>query len=166
MFRYSCAMVDIRLADKSDLEDLHGLVCSFREELGRGQPDDLAVRQSLRRLLAGEEAEFLLVINDAGVAVGYVQQRYRSSLWLSGLEATLEDLYVAPEARRLGYGTFLVRAAIERASEKGCKAIGLDTNESNLAATVLYEKLGFTSTSTRFENARQLSFRKTIDTSP
>ena len=84
MFRYSVAMVNIRLADTSDLDDLRGLVCGFREELGRGEPDDLAASQSLTHLLTSEEAEYLLAINGAGDAVGFVQQRHRFSLWLSG----------------------------------------------------------------------------------
>jgi ribosomal protein S18 acetylase RimI-like enzyme len=36
-----------------------------------------------------------------------------------------------------------VRAAIERARERGAKRIELDVNEQNKPAAALYEKLGF-----------------------
>ena len=154
-----------RIASLSDLDDLSRLVCSFRDVLGRSNPADDSVRESLRSLLISGEGDFLLAIDDSANAVGYSQQRYRYSLWLEGLEATLEDLYVTPDCRGRGVATCLVRYGIERAWEKGCKAIKLDTNEDNLAAVALYGKLGFSSRSSRFSGSRQLLFSKTLEVS-
>lgn len=153
----------IRQADPSDLEGLLSLVAGFREVLGRSDPDDENLMVSLKKLLASDDAEFFLVVDEASTFLGYIQQRYRHSIWLSGLEATLEDLYVSPYSRKQGIATRLVKFAIGRAKEKGCKAIKLDTNESNHAAINLYGKLGFSSGSSRFSNSRQLLFEKRLE---
>ena len=155
--------MNIRIANLSDTEDLQRLVAGFREVLGRRLPNDENVRGSLKKLLASGDAEFFLVVDDTSKAVGYIQQRYRYSLWLTGLEAILEDLYVSPDKRRQGMGTYLVQFAIESAIEKGCKVIKLDTNESNRTAIDLYRKLGFSSGSSRFSDSRQLLLEKDLE---
>jgi ribosomal protein S18 acetylase RimI-like enzyme len=153
-------MVETFVADLSHLDDLQGLVAEFRDLLQRGRPYDPALRQNLQRLFAKGEAEFLLAVDDTGRAVGYVQQRYRYSLWYGDMEATLEDLFVSAATRRQGVATHLLRFAIERAKDRGCQTIKLDTNESNHDAIRLYQRTGFLSGSTRFANSRQLSFEK------
>ena len=152
-----------RVAGLTDLDDLLTLIASFRQVLGRNQPDDESLKKGLEGLLRSRDAEFLIVTDDKAGAVGYAQQRYRHSLWLNGLEATLEDLYVSPENRRQGVGTFLVQFAIDRAREKSCLAIKLDTNEGNRIALELYRKLGFSSESSRFAGSRQLSLERTLE---
>ena len=153
----------IRQADRTDLDDLHRLVAGFREVLERRFPDDKILRSSLENLLVGGDAKFFFALDDESEAVGYIQQRYRYSLWLGGLEATLEDICVSSNSRSQCFGIRLEQFAIERAKEKGCKAIKLDTCESNCAVIDLYQKLGFTSGSSRFSNSRQLTIEKNLE---
>lgn len=150
------------MASLANLDDIQKLVSGFREVLGRSLPDDGTIRGDVESLIKGGDADFLLVYDDTQKAVGYIQQRYRHSLWLNGLEATLEDLFVSSHCRRRGMGTRLVQFAIERAREKGCKAIKLDTSESNRSAIDLYFRLGFSSGSSRFSGTRQLTFEKNL----
>lgn len=157
-----CEQAKARVADLSDLDDLLKLAASFRQALGRNQPDDESLRKGLESLLRSGDTEFFVVTDDKVGGVGYVQQRYRRSLWLSGLKATLEDLYVSHENRSQGIGTCLVQFAINRAKEKGCRAIKLDANERNETAMELYGKLGFSSGSSRFPGSRQLMLEKTL----
>jgi ribosomal protein S18 acetylase RimI-like enzyme len=82
---------------------------------------------------------------------------------MSGPEATLEDLFVSPVSRGMDVGARLVRFALVRAEEKGCESVKLDTNESNIEAIQLYEKLGFMSGSTRFPDSRQMSLERTLN---
>ena len=159
---YNFGLVKVYVADLSHLDDLQRLVAEFGDLLHRDYPHDNALVENLRRLLEAGEAEFLLAADHTREAVGYIQQRYRYSLWTGGLEATLEDLYVSPGSRGLGVATQLVQFAIERAGEKGCRSIKLDTNESNHEAIKLYRKLGFSSGSARFPDSRQLSFKKAL----
>src|ERR1035441_3581306 len=58
----------------------------------------------------------------------------------------LDDLYVAPQARRLGLGRALVQRTLARARERGCHRVELDTNEDNHSAIRLYRSLGFSDT--------------------
>ena len=159
-------LMETRIADLTDLVDLQRLVSGFRAHLERSHPDDETLQENLKYLLVSGEAEFLIAIDDTGTSVGYAQQRYRYSLWLSGQEATLEDLFVSPEGRGQGVGDSLVQFAIARAKKMGCRAIKLDTNEGNQIAVHLYRRLGFSSGSSRFPESRQLSFEKILVTEP
>ena len=47
------------------------------------------------------------------------------------------------EARGTGLGKALVTFAIERARERGCRRLELDTGEDNAPALGLYRSLGF-----------------------
>ena len=155
-------MARVRIANLSDLDDLLKLTAGFRQVLGREQPDDESLIDGLKKLMTSGEAEFFITTGDKAGAVGYAQQRYHYSLWLNGLEATLEDLYVAPSSRRQGIGKGLVQFAIDRATEKACRAVKLGTNERNEYAIELYRKLGFSSGSSRFPGSRQLSLEKML----
>ena len=128
----------------------------------QSHPEDTALRENLKNVMTTGEADFLLAVDDSRRGVGYIQQRYRYSLWLGGMEATLEDLFVLPAERRQGVATQLVESAIKRAMEKGCQAMKLDTNENNYGAIQLYRRLGFLSGSTSFSDSRQLSFEKLL----
>ncbi len=55
----------------------------------------------------------------------------------------LEDLFVAPSARRSGVATALMKAAEAFAIESGAERLTLATAHDNLAAQALYRKLGF-----------------------
>ena len=86
-----------KIAELPDLDDLLGLAVEFRDHLQRSHPDDARLRDNLRRLISTSDAEFYLAVDEAGRGVGYIQQRYRYSLWLSGLEACLEDVKAVPQ---------------------------------------------------------------------
>ncbi|MEO0871850.1 MAG: GNAT family N-acetyltransferase [Pseudomonadota bacterium] len=55
----------------------------------------------------------------------------------------IEDVLVAPYARRQGLATRLIKSLAERAGERGIARMGLDVAEDNIAASRLYEGLGF-----------------------
>ena len=84
--------------------------------------------------MEGGDAEFLVALAEDGAGAGFVQMRYRYSMWLSACEACLEDLFVVPSYRRRGLGRSLVESALERAAEKGCASVVVDTNEQNTPA--------------------------------
>jgi len=149
--------MEIRRAAKADIPSITALAAGFRDHLGRSGPSDAQFAESIARLLDSEDAEFCL--GQAGpVPVGYVLLRYRHSMWAGGTEATLEDLYVDPAARRAGAGRALVEAALAMARERSCTSVCLDTNENNAASTAIYAKLGFDAFSKRW-NGRQVFFR-------
>lgn len=121
-------------------------MAGFRDWQGRTEPDDGSIESTARRLLADPNAEFLL----AGTpAAGVCQLRYRLSIWTGVEDRCLEDLFVEDSARGSGFGRALVEAALERARERGCARIELDTGEANAPALALYRSFGFDSRSKR-----------------
>ena len=148
----------IRLATPEDAQVLTTLAIQFRNHLAREAPTDTQFLDSIALLLALPDTEFLLATLDAA-PVGYVLLRYRHSMWAAGQEATLEDLFVDPGARRHGLGKELVRFALGRAEARGCATVCLDTNENNTGSLRIYTQLGFETLSRRWQG-RQLFLRR------
>lgn len=131
-------------ANLLDAESVAELLVAFRDHLGRDWPSANAFHAGVERVLERGEAEFLLSAPAAGLApVAICQLRYGFNLWRAGSECVLEDLYVEADHRREGHGAALVQAALERARERNCRWIELDTHEDNAAAIALYERFGF-----------------------
>lgn len=60
-----------------------------------------------------------------------------------GAEWELENIAVAPSARRHGFGALLLRKLIGEASAANGESIFLEMRKSNLGARSLYRKFGF-----------------------
>jgi GNAT superfamily N-acetyltransferase len=155
--------VKIRLASETDLDVLMPLVTAFRDHLGQSLPSDADFRRSLAMLLKDAGTEFILACNAVGVALGYVQSRYRYSAWTSAFEAEVEDVFVVREARRHGVGLRLMEFAMARAIARGCRSIGLNTNERNTGALVVYRNCGFVAERARWDGGRQLWLLRSLE---
>lgn len=152
----------MRKGTKEDLESILTLVMGFRNYLNLETPTENEFRNGLIKLLSGDDAEFFVVPNDKNVICGYILLRYRFSMWASGLEARIEDLFVSPSNRQKGTGKELVKYAIQKAAEKGCVTICLDTNENNPVTMNMYHQLGFKAHKEKWDNGRQIFFRRPI----
>ncbi len=105
-------------------------------------PADLAVR--LAALI--EQGQVVLLLGrepGAGVPVGVAVLRLTPSLWSSGQEAYLAELYVVPDRRGQGYGRELITEALRVAQERGADYAFLITSEDDVSAQRLYEAAGF-----------------------
>jgi GNAT superfamily N-acetyltransferase len=133
------------LAEPHEAETVARLMIAFRDHLGRSWPSDNAFLAGVEGQLEHRDTEFLLGAphGDAPPA-GVVQLRFRYGLWRAGDDCLLEDLFVEKDARGAGLGRALVRAAIDRARERGCRRVELDVNEANAEALRLYASAGFT----------------------
>lgn len=111
------------------------------------QPSDYSAahRFIAERLQASESVIFLATLKDAGESkpVGFVQLYPAFSsvsmkrLWI------LNDLFVAPEARKRGVGAALMESARQLAVSTASKELVLETAIDNHSAQRLYEKLGY-----------------------
>ena len=152
----------IRLAGTQDSDRVVQLVREFRDHFQQVRPSDADVVFSVGRLLSDPDTEFLLAFSGDGNALGYAQLRYQYSLWVSGLVAQLEDLFVESSFRRRGIGLQLVHAAATRAGERSSRFIWLNTNERNLDAVRLYTTAGFSSARERWQGGRQLWLERAL----
>jgi ribosomal protein S18 acetylase RimI-like enzyme len=157
--------LEVRLASAADLEALVGLATAFRDHVGLSAPSGADFRTSIARLLQDRDTEFFLACSACdGTSLGYVQSRYRYSAWTLALEAEIEDVFVVQAARRGGVGRQLMALAMARATAKGCRTIGLNTNERNTGAVALYQQLGLYTERTRWHGGRQLWLTKVLAT--
>jgi ribosomal protein S18 acetylase RimI-like enzyme len=135
------------LADPGEAATVAGLLVRFRDHHGRSSPSEDSFLASVGQLIGRSDTEFWLAAADHDTpATGICQLRFRHSVWTAAEDCWLEDLYVAPEARRLGLGRALVQRTLDRARERGCRRVELDTNEDNHDAIRLYRSLGFSDT--------------------
>ena len=130
----------VRVAGPGDAATVAELLADWRDHMGRDFPQDEAIRAGVERLIVRDDAEYLLGGEEPA---GIVQLRYRYGIWLDAEDCHVEDVFVAAEARGTGLGKQLVAFAIERARERGCRRLELDTGEDNAPAQGLYRSLGF-----------------------
>ena len=100
------------------------------------------MRAGVERLIGRDDVDYLL---GGDPPLGVVQLRYRYGVWWDAEDCHVEDVFVRAEARGSGLGRALVSFAIERARERGCRRLELDTAEENAPALALYRSLGFRS---------------------
>jgi ribosomal protein S18 acetylase RimI-like enzyme len=152
------------MASAADLDVLVSLAAAFRDHLGQSTPSEADFRVSIAALLRDADTEFILACGGPGATMGYVQCRYRYSAWMSAPEAEIEDVFVIRALRRSGIGRRLMEFAMARATARGCRSIGLNTNEHNTGALALYRHLGFVAERARWHGGRQLWLQRSIDT--
>ena len=117
-------------------EPLHLLEEWLRE--GEAVPDPFV--EELRRVVETGDLE-VLAADIEGRMVGVLVLAFRPSLSLGARFASIEDLYVRPEARRRGVGTALLRAAGDRCRERGVSY--LEAQVESGAADALYAASGY-----------------------
>ena len=132
------------VAEPAEAEVVAGLLVEFRDHNGHDWPSPNSFLASVERLIEQPDTEFLLgTPHDDSPPAGVCQLRYRYSVWKAADDCWLEDLFVRDAARGAGLGAALVSLALDRARERGCRRVELDTNEANEAALALYRRMGF-----------------------
>lgn len=133
--------IAVRLAGPGDAETLAGLLGALLAQHGMAAPEDLA--GALARDGGGVAPRFEALIaerGEAAVGMALFYPTYRPSLAAPGL--LLEDLYVAPEARRHGVGRRLMARLAALARARGCRYIEWTVEDDNGAARAFYESSG------------------------
>lgn len=133
--------VGISHAVVSDVDDVALLFDQYRQFYG--QVSDLAgARSFLKERIENSESVILLARRDEQ-AVGFVQL-YPSFSSVSMRKIwVLNDLFVIPEARRLGIAAALMDRAVAFATESGAVRLVLATARNNAAARALYVRQGW-----------------------
>ena len=150
-------MADVRAvrAELNDLDALVPLFDAYRQFYAQPSDPEGARTFLADRLKRGESVIFLAVTE--GAVVGFTQLYPSFSsvsmqrLWI------LNDLFVAPNARKGGVGHALLERAEHWASETGAKGLTLTTQLTNVTAQRLYEACGWTKDDAFFHYSRYLS---------
>ena len=143
----------VRKAGERDIALIAPMFDLYRQFYGKPADPKLAETFIRDRLKARESVIFIAIAEGgSGEALGFVQL-FPSFSSVSAFRLwVLNDLFVAPGARRLGVGRALMEAARRHAVETGAKRLTLETVAENRAAWSLYEDLGYVvhDPSTRF----------------
>lgn len=131
----------VRLATLADLPQLAVLFDGYRQFYGRH--DDAATSHDFirQRLVQGDS--IILVYEQAGELQGFTQLYPLYTSVAAAPACLLNDLFVAPTARRGGVGRKLLAAAAELAVARGLARLELATAHDNLTAQALYESMGW-----------------------
>ena len=137
-------------AGPHEAETVARLLVAFRDHLGYDWPSENAFLAGVERLIEERDTEYLLASRDDDAPPsGVVQLRFRRGIWRAGGDCLVEDVFVEASARGRGVARALVELATERARERGCRRMELDTSEANEAALALYHGFGFSEGSPR-----------------
>lgn len=132
----------VRQASIYDLDTLVPLFDGYRQ-FYRQTADPARARAFLAERFAHLESIVLLACDEQGVGLGFVQLYPLFSSVSTARIYLLNDLFVAPPARRQGVASALLRAAAEHARALGAARLWLQTQQHNTSAQALYESLGW-----------------------
>lgn len=140
--------ITVRDATLADLDRIAPLFDAYR--CFYGQASDLPrARHWLQQRLSAQEA-FVLLAEVGGAPAGFVLLYPGWSSVSTGPTLLLNDLFVAPDARRQGIASRLLRAAAEFGNRRGALRLMLETADDNHAAQSLYRREGWTAESSRW----------------
>lgn len=140
----------IRLATPADIPSIMHLErsCASAAHWTEQQYRQAFEREDAKRLVLVEDAPFPSGADEDAPGssfdiLGFLVARHITSEW------EVENLVVAPTARRQGLGKRLMHALLAMARETNSHSVFLEVRESNAAARTLYEKTGFAQTGRR-----------------
>lgn len=133
--------MQIRRASVEHLDALVPLFDAYRQFYRQPSAPEQAYRFLLDRFEHKESIIFLALTETA--AIGFTQLYPSFSSAAMSRIFILNDLFVAPEARRRGAGTALLQAAAEYGRRAGAVRLVLSTELTNTGAQSVYEKAGW-----------------------
>jgi GNAT superfamily N-acetyltransferase len=112
----------------------------LEEHLRGGEPVPKDFAKRLRKAVEAGELEVLAAHTEESV-VGVVVLAYRLSVSAAAPFASIEDLYVRPDARRQGVGRALLEAVGERCAMRAISYVEAQVEDEEAAA--FYAALGY-----------------------
>ena len=125
----------VRIAGVGDLDAAGRLLHEFNVEFAEPTPAPSSLADRLRLLL--KDGDTLVLLAGAGPE-GIAVLRFRRSIWSTGHECYLAELFVTPPARGRGIGRALMDAAMAEARLRGADTMSIEVDEPDTAARALY----------------------------
>jgi len=120
--------------------DLAGTLELLESSLRGGEPLPGAFAERLRDAVEAGDLE-VLAARVEGRVIGVAVVAYRLNISAGGPFASIEDLYVRPETRRLGIARALLEAVAQRCKIRGASYIEAQVEDGEAAA--FYSALGY-----------------------
>lgn len=136
----------IRRAEGRDAASLAALLRALNTEPGL-HPERITA-QGVARDLIGDARVMLLVAEADGMVQGFVSGHPFYDSGASRWGGIMNDLYVAPEARRQGLGRALVTALARVVGEDGGEFLRWDADEGDTLALAFHRGIGAAETRT------------------
>lgn len=133
----------IRRASEADLRTVAELFDGYRQFYGQTADFPLAETFMRDRFTHKDAVVFLAIDPHSGAGLGFVQLYPSFSSVAARRIWILNDLFVAPPARRSGAGRALMEAARDFAASTGARRLVLSTAHTNREARALYESCGY-----------------------
>jgi GNAT superfamily N-acetyltransferase len=122
--------------------DLAEPLSLLEESLRDGEPVPEAFAEELRKSVETGDIEVLAAVSE-GQILGVALLAYRLNTSAGAHFASIEDLYVRPEARRQGVGRDLLTAANERCAARRISYVEVQVEDE--AAESFYKTFGYKS---------------------
>jgi GNAT superfamily N-acetyltransferase len=143
-------VLTFRPATRSDLPAILELLAD--DDISRARDGavseavDTAIGAAFEAIEADPRNE-LIVVSEHGSVVGTFQLTFTPSLSRGGSERmTIEAVRVRSDLRGRGVGRRMMRWALDRGRERGCRLAQLTTDKKRADAHRFYESLGFAAT--------------------
>jgi GNAT superfamily N-acetyltransferase len=144
------------LADLPQLTDLLFYLCSMERDF---EPNRAKQMRGLRLILEQPNRGRIFVLRQGEHIVGMINLLFTISTAEGGFVILLEDVVVHRDFRGQGYGSLLLRHAIEYAKKKDFLRITLLTDQLNEEGQAFFKRHGFFT-------SKMIPMRNVLSTSP
>ena len=131
--------LSIRTAASEDFDSIYPL---FQQLWPNKEIDRDAMRRTFNRGVASQTDALFCAVLD-GAVIGFCAYAIVNNLWLEGRIAYVYAMVIDAAHRGKGFGTMLIRAAIDQSKQQELKRMELDSAFHREQAHRFYEKLGF-----------------------
>jgi GNAT superfamily N-acetyltransferase len=135
----------VRDASEGDREAWFRLWRDYCAMYPGGPVSDAVTDETWRRILDPAQPIYSLLLctadGDRTAVAGFAHYVLHPNSWTDRLSCYMEDLYVAPEARRRGFAAALIEALAARGREQGWHVLYWVAAEGNAPARRLYERI-------------------------
>jgi diamine N-acetyltransferase len=105
--------------------------------------DEIELRAPLEKFLVHPELGRAWLVQHQETTVGYVILTMGFSFEFRGMDSFIDELYIEPQWRRMGFGRQAMRHVESQARALGANALHLEVDRGNDPATELYRRAGY-----------------------